>query len=227
MPSISNLHARRVVNQDLDEPSEGTPAPTFPRPEHNDTGDNLDASRRRFGLSNHLSGSSDHSNSAEKRYRSDRSYRPQSTMFKLPFGARHLWLALAVINIVFIFTALHSNLCLDDSEDTHEGTSWSALARRPYRTCSSRRLSDYANGSSLVSPSLGLDSGHGQCSMCDASPEVCAEIGQDRMAQALAYNGSGKRLKRVLQKMRAGKPWVMGVIGGSGVSCFCLAVSQA
>lgn len=57
-----------------------------------------------------------------------------------------------------------------------------------------------------------------QCSMCAVAPELCAEIGRDKLERGVSFMGSNKRLKRALRKMRTGKPWVMGVIGGSGTS---------
>lgn len=57
-----------------------------------------------------------------------------------------------------------------------------------------------------------------RCGMCDVAPELCAEIGKEKMDRAVSYFGSNKRLRRVLRKMRTGEPWVMGVIGGSGLS---------
>lgn len=57
-----------------------------------------------------------------------------------------------------------------------------------------------------------------RCGMCDVAPELCAEIGTGRMDKSVSYAGSNKRLRRALKKMRSGEPWVMGVIGGSGMS---------
>jgi hypothetical protein len=56
-----------------------------------------------------------------------------------------------------------------------------------------------------------------QCNMCTAAPELCEELGKERLSKALSYAGSNSRLRRVLKKMRSGEPWVLGVIGGSGV----------
>lgn len=57
-----------------------------------------------------------------------------------------------------------------------------------------------------------------RCGMCDVAPELCVELGWKKMNRAVAFEGSNARLRRVLRKMKAGEPWVMGVIGGSGMS---------
>ena len=63
----------------------------------------------------------------------------------------------------------------------------------------------------------GSDGGRGaRCGMCDVAPDLCAEIGRDKVERALSFAGNNKRLRRAFRKMRTGEPWVMGVIGGSG-----------
>ncbi|WWC72366.1 uncharacterized protein I206_106328 [Kwoniella pini CBS 10737] len=53
------------------------------------------------------------------------------------------------------------------------------------------------------------------CSMCEVNPEFCEEFGEENMIKSLGYTGTGNRLRRALAKMRSGKPFSVGVIGGS------------
>jgi hypothetical protein len=108
-------------------------------------------------------------------------------------------------NALFIFAYLYGTTLISDVDiGLHDPSSGRAVhprfARREFRT---QVVQQIANSQPV-------------CDMCHASPALCAEIGEDRMRQALSYGGTNARLKRALAKMRSGEPWVMGVIGGSG-----------
>ncbi|KAL7424571.1 hypothetical protein Q5752_000255 [Cryptotrichosporon argae] len=54
-----------------------------------------------------------------------------------------------------------------------------------------------------------------RCGMCDVDPGLCDEFGRADVERAVAFAGSNVRLRRVLAKMRTGKPFTVAVIGGS------------
>ena len=119
-----------------------------------------------------------------------------------------------LVNALFLFAYLYgSTLMLDQTDDelrpsVRRDLAWAGQRRGPAQVV--QQIPTLQSQSQLQAQA--------QCSMCDVAPELCAEIGQDRMQQALSYGGTNARLKRALAKMRSGEPWVMGVIGGSGMS---------
>lgn len=121
-----------------------------------------------------------------------------------------------LVNALFLFAYLYgSTLMLDQTDDELRPSARRDLAWAGQRRGSGQVVQQIPT---LQSHSQAQAQAQAQCSMCDVAPELCAEIGQDRMQQALSYGGTNARLKRALAKMRSGEPWVMGVIGGSGMS---------
>ncbi|KZV88441.1 hypothetical protein EXIGLDRAFT_839230 [Exidia glandulosa HHB12029] len=62
------------------------------------------------------------------------------------------------------------------------------------------------------------------CTLCESSPEFCRSFGERNLDMITAYEGSGDRIRRVLNKARRGEPINYGIIGGSlsrGHGCHC------
>lgn len=65
---------------------------------------------------------------------------------------------------------------------------------------------------------------HADCDRCTVAPEWCREFGSRNLDLALAYEGSGDRVRRVMARAQAGQPLHFGIIGGSlsrGHACKC------
>lgn len=58
----------------------------------------------------------------------------------------------------------------------------------------------------------------GECSLCAVNPELCKELGPKNAIRGLGYRGENARLRRMLARLRAGKPFNIAVVGGSGES---------
>ena len=125
------------------------------------------------------------------------------------FSNRQLLLLSLIINLILLLSTLHGSLDLTtvSKDELH---SWSQLANE--------RLDQFTQQASRHTAANVVRAP--KCDMCSAAPELCKDMGKNRMAQALSYAGSNQRLRRVLKKMRSGEPWTLGVIGGSGTSRF-------
>ncbi|BEJ03916.1 hypothetical protein CcaverHIS641_0110910 [Cutaneotrichosporon cavernicola] len=56
----------------------------------------------------------------------------------------------------------------------------------------------------------------GECSLCAVNPALCEELGPNNAIRGLGYRGENARLRRMLARVRAGKPFNVAVVGGSG-----------
>ncbi|BEI80570.1 hypothetical protein CcaverHIS002_0110990 [Cutaneotrichosporon cavernicola] len=55
----------------------------------------------------------------------------------------------------------------------------------------------------------------GECSLCAVNPALCEELGPNNAIRGLGYRGENARLRRMLARVRAGKPFNVAVVGGS------------
>ena len=152
-------------------------------------------------------------------------------------STRRLLLLSFVANVILLITTLHGSYDLTTISQT-ELEAWAQLTQAKVGDAIQRAQSESAAAHAEYIDDLAEAEAQAQrtyvepgvivktqvkvvhapnCTMCEAAPEVCKELGKERMATALSYAGSNTRLRRVLKKMRSGEPWVMGVIGGSGM----------
>ncbi|KLT44089.1 CAP64-like protein, partial [Cutaneotrichosporon oleaginosum] len=55
----------------------------------------------------------------------------------------------------------------------------------------------------------------GECSLCAVNPALCEELGPNNAIRGLGYRGENARLRRMLARLRSGKPFNVAVVGGS------------
>ena len=123
------------------------------------------------------------------------------------------------VNAVFLFAYLCISLPnLSTTLPSVQEELHARLARRSFSLLPALAVQEGAQVVQQVSAQLAVTAKEAQCDMCSVAPELCAEVGEDKLKQAVSYGGTNARLKRALAKMRSGEPWVMGVIGGSGTS---------